>query len=173
VLTHAPRQPLRRLIFDVWQNKPMKIPAILAVAALAAAAAASEAPVVLPEVNVQASRPGRFNTRGIVGGDGVVRVFVTPARSPARDSTFLYGDFRVGDEIVQVDGRDAQSLPQRELSSHLHAGAKVVVRRRVALQRFDLVEVECRRAEPIKPNKAPATAPVGVTPPVPPEPRRP
>jgi hypothetical protein len=133
---------------------------ILIAAMLGGTAMASDAPVELPEMKVDARRPGRFSTRSVVSPDGAVRVYVVPVRTPSCDSTYLYGDFMVGDEIVRLDGRDVSALKRGELSGQLRVGAKVVVKRRVALQRFDLVEVECRRAEPLK---TPESAPTSVT----------
>lgn len=103
----------------------------------------------MPEVTVQSTRPGKFSSRGIVQADGSINLFVTPA-STARGGTFLYGDFRVGDEIVRVDGVDISSLGRGEAQASLRAGAMVTVKRRVAAGKYDLIELECRRAEPPK-----------------------
>ncbi len=108
-----------------------------------APAQTKDEPITLPRVDVEASRLESFATRVIMGPGESFRIILQPARTGSAAPVYLAGDLRYRDEIVRINGRDLSSFKRNEWTKEFFRPAKITVRRRVAIGKYDLIEVDC------------------------------
>jgi len=97
----------------------------------------------LPKVEVEATRLERYATRVMLGTGDSFRIILRPVQAGRGAPVFLAGDLRVNDEIVRINGRDLSSFRVNNWSNEFVKPVKITVRRRVAVGKYDLIEVEC------------------------------
>lgn len=102
----------------------------------------------LPEIKVAAKQFDWFTIFTLVEADGSRRVYLkgNPEKKPG--GLFLAGA-RINDEIVSINGRDITTYERSDWLKDLSDVTPILVRRRVALGKYELVQIECRRDMPV------------------------